>query len=183
MTTATLSDAQVLTGTWAVDPVLSRVGFAVKQMAIANTRGEFREFEGMIEIGEDLESSRAYGTVRAASVYTNQGQRDEHLRSADFFDVANHAELRFESKRIEAIDDGTFRIIGELEMHGVTHELELEAEVIGSGEGMSGEERLGLEVRGTLDRRDYGMSLNAALNAVIAEKVKLELDIAAVKQD
>jgi polyisoprenoid-binding protein YceI len=186
MTTVTITRTAIPTGTWQIDPVHSKVGFAVKHMGVATVRGEFREFEGAIEVGEDLESSHARGTVKAASVDTNQDQRDEHLRSADFFDVASHPELRFESKRIEAVDDETLRIVGELTMNGVTRELELAAEVLGTGLGASDEERIGLEATGELSRRDYGMRFNAALgsgNAVVADKVKLVLDIAAVKQD
>ena len=104
MTTATLTRTAIPTGTWTIDPVHSKVGFAVKHMGVATVRGEFREFEGTIEFGEDLDSSRVYGTVKSASVYTGQEQRDEHLRSADFFDAGTHPELRFESTRIEAID-------------------------------------------------------------------------------
>ena len=185
MTTATLPRTTIPTGTWQVDPVHSKVGFAVKHMGVATVRGEFRKFEGTIEIGEDLESTRAYGTVEAASVSTNEAQRDEHLRSADFFDAEQHGELRFESKRIEQVDDETLRIVGDLSLNGVTRELELEAEVVGTGLGASDEQRLGLEVTGRLSRRDYGMRFDAALgtgNAVVGDKVKLELDIAAVKQ-
>ena len=186
MTTATMTRTAIPTGTWAIDPVHSKVGFAVKHMGVATVRGEFREFEGTIEVGEDLESSRVQGVVKAASVYTNQEQRDEHLRSADFFDAEVHPELRFESTRIEAIDEETLRIVGQLTLNGATRELELEADVLGTGLGASDEERLGLEVTGQLSRRDYGMRFNAALgsgNAVVADKVKLELDLAAVKQD
>ena len=182
----TITRTGIPTGTWSVDPVHSKVGFAVKHMGVATVRGEFREFEGTLEIGDDLESARAHGTVKAASVDTNQEQRDEHLRSADFFDAKNHPELRFESKRIEALDDETLRIVGELTMNGVTRELELHAEIIGAGRGAADEERVGLEVTGQLSRRDYGIRFNAALgsgNAVVADKVRLELDIAAVKQD
>jgi polyisoprenoid-binding protein YceI len=185
MATATLPHTTVPTGTWKVDPVHSKVGFAVKHMGVATVRGEFREFEGTIEIGEDLESSRAYGTVKAASVNTNEAQRDEHLRSADFFDAESHGELRFESKRIEQVDEETLRVVGDLTLNGVTRELELEAEVLGTGLGASDEERLGLEVTGRLSRRDHGMRFNAALgsgNAVVGDKVKLELDLAAVKE-
>ena len=186
MATATSTRTQVPAGTWTIDPVHSKVGFAVKHMGVATVRGEFREFGGTIEIGEDPESSRAHGTVKAASVNTNQEQRDEHLRSADFFDAEAHPELRFESTRIEAIDEETLHIVGELTLNGVTRELELKGEVLGTGLGASDEERIGLEVTGQLSRRDYGMRFNAALgsgNAVVADKVKLELDIAAVKQD
>lgn len=185
-TAAPTTGTAIRTGTWAIDPVHSNVGFAVKHMGVATVRGEFRDFEGKIEIGEDLETSRAYGTVEAASVDTGQEQRDEHLRSADFFDVASHPKLRFESRRIEVVDDETLRIFGELELNGVNREIELEAEVLGTGEGASGEERLGLEVTAQLSRRDFGMRFNAALgsgNAVVADKVKLELDLAAVRDE
>ena len=91
------------TGTWTIDPVHSKVGFAVKHMGVATVRGEFREFEGTIEIGEDLDSSRAYGTVKAASVNTNQEQRDEHLRSAGLLrrrgSPRSFASSRLESRR------------------------------------------------------------------------------------
>ena len=184
--TTTATRTPVPTGTWAIDPVHSKVGFAVKHMGVSTVRGEFREFEGSIEIGEDLESSRAYGSVQAASVDTNQAQRDEHLRSADFFGAESNPELRFDSKRIEAIDEETLRIAGELTMNGVTREIELEAEVLGSGLGAEDEERLGIEASAKLSRRDFGMKFDAALgsgNAVVSDKVKLALDIAAIKQD
>lgn len=186
MPTATLTRTAVPTGTWTIDPIHSKIGFAVKHMGVATVRGEFREFEGTIEIRNDIESSRAYGTVKAASVNTNNEQRDEHLRSPDFFDAEAHPELRFESNRIEAIDEATLRIVGDLTLNGVTRELELEAEILGTGLGASDEERIGLEATGQLSRRDYEMRFNAALgsgNAVVADKVKLELDIAAVKED
>jgi polyisoprenoid-binding protein YceI len=185
-TAPTITRTGIPTGTWTVDPVHSKVGFAVKHMGVSTVRGEFRDFEGTIEIGEDLESSRIHGAVRAASVDTGQEQRDEHLRSPDFFDAGNHPELRFESQRIEVEDDETLRISGELTMNGVTRELELEAELVGAGLGAGDEERLGFEVTGRLSRRDYNMKFNAALgsgNAVVSDKVRLALDIAAVKQD
>lgn len=186
MSTATLARTPIPTGTWVVDPAHSKLGFAVKHMGVATVRGEFREFEGTIEVGDDLESSRAHGVVKAASVNTNQDQRDEHLRSPDFFDVAANPELRFESTRIESVDEDSLRVVGELTMNGVTREVELEGEVLGIGLGASDEERLGLELTGQVSRREFGMRFDAALgsgNAVVADKVKLALDIAAVKQD
>ena len=94
--------AVVPAGTWTVDPAHSSVGFAVKHMGIATVRGEFTEFEGTLEIADDLSSAKAYGTVKAASVDTNEPQRDAHLRSADFFDADTHPELAFESTSIQA---------------------------------------------------------------------------------
>ena len=184
-TTLTPIRTSVPTGTWTVDSAHSKVGFAVKHMGVATVRGEFREFEGTLELSEDLSSARAYGTVKAASVDTNQPQRDEHLRSPDFFDAETYPELSFESTAIEPIDEDTFRIVGDLTLHGVTGEVELEAELGGTEIGPQGEERIGLEVTGQLSRRDYEMRFNAALgsgNAVVADKVKLNLDIAAIRQ-
>jgi polyisoprenoid-binding protein YceI len=175
----------VPTGTWVVDPSHSKVGFAVKHMGIATVRGEFTQFEGVLEIGDDLATAQARGTVKAASVDTNESQRDAHLRSPDFFDADTHPELSFQSTRIEAVDDETFRITGDLTLHGVTNELVLTAEVNGVDVDPYGNEKVGLEVTGHLSRGDYGMKFNQALgsgNMLVADKVKLTLDISAAKQ-
>ncbi len=179
------STTAIPTGTWNVDPAHSKIGFAVKHMGIATVRGDFTEFEGTLEIGEDLSTAKAYGTVKAASVDTNEPQRDEHLRSPDFFDVAQFPELRFESTEIEALDEDEFRITGQLTIHGVTDEIVLHAEIQGTDTDPWGNERVGLEVTGQLSRADYGMKFNQALgsgNMLVADKVKLALDISAVKQ-
>lgn len=174
----------VPTGTWTIDPAHSKVGFAVKHMGIATVRGEFGEFEGTLEIGDDLSSAKAYGTVKTQSVDTSEAQRDEHLRSPDFFDAAQYPELTFESTSIEALDDDEFRITGNLTIHGVTNEIVLHAEAQGTDTDPWGNERIGLEVTGQLSRGDYDMKFNQALgsgNMLVADKVKLALDISAVK--
>jgi polyisoprenoid-binding protein YceI len=184
MSTSTSTTA-IPTGTWSVDPAHSKVGFAVKHMGIATVRGEFTEFEGTLEIGEDLSSSKVYGTVKAESVDTNEPQRDDHLRSPDFFDVANSPELRFESTGIEVLDDDEFRITGKLTIHGITNDIVLHAEVDGTDIDPWGNERVGLEVTGQLSRADYDMKFNQVLgsgNLLVADKVGLALDISAVKQ-
>ena len=170
-------------GVWRVDPAHSKVGFAVKHMGVATVRGEFGEFEGSLEIGDDLATSKAFGTVKTASVDTNQEARDEHLRSADFFEVDKYPEISFSSTRIEQVDDETVKITGDLTLHGETHPIELEAELGGVEVGPEGEKRTGLEVTGSLARSDWEMKFNAALgsgNVVVSDKVKLTLDIAAV---
>ena len=182
---STTTATAIPTGTWTVDPAHSQVGFAVKHMGIANVRGEFTEFEGTLEIADDLSSAKAYGTVNAQSVDTNEPQRDDHLRSPDFFDVAEFPELRFESTSIEALDDEEFRITGKLTIHGVTNDIVLHADLQGTDIDPWGNERVGLEVTGQLSRGDYGMKFNQALgsgNMLVADKVKLALDISAVKQ-
>ncbi len=175
----------VPTGTWSVDTAHSKVGFAVKHMGIATVRGEFGEFEGTLEIGEDLSTARAYGTVKATTVDTNQPQRDEHLRSPDFFDAAQYPEIKFESTSIAASGPDSFRITGNLTLHGETREIVLDAEVEGTEtDPNTGADRVGLEVTGQISRGEFGMKFNAALasgNMLVGDKVKLALDIAAVK--
>jgi polyisoprenoid-binding protein YceI len=183
MSTYTPSATIIPTGTWTVDPAHSKVGFAVKHMGIATVRGEFTEFEGVLDITDAGVTAR--GTVKAASVDTNEPQRDAHLRSPDFFDAETYPELTFRSTRIEAVDDETFRITGQLTLHGVTNELVLTAEVNGTDVDPYGNEKAGLEVTGQLSRGDYDMKFNQALgsgNMLVADKVKLNLDISAVKQ-
>jgi polyisoprenoid-binding protein YceI len=154
-------------------------------MGLATVRGVFTEFDGFIEIGEDLSTARAYGTVNVESLDTNEPQRDEHLRSPDFFDVAAYPELRFESTSITPLDEQTFRITGRLTVHGVTNEIVLHAEVQGTDVDPWGNERVGLEVSGQLSRTNYGMRFNQTLvsgNILVGDKVSLTLDISAVRQ-
>ena len=172
------------TGTWVVDPVHSRVGFAVKHLGISTVRGEFKEFEGTLEIGEDLPTSRAYGTVKVASIDTRETDRDDHLRSPDFFDAAQFPEIAFESTKIEPLDEEEFRVTGRLTIHGVSNEIVLHAEVGGTEPDPWGNERIGLEVMGRLSRSDYGMKLQQTLgsgNLVVGDKVTLALDLSATK--
>jgi polyisoprenoid-binding protein YceI len=185
MSNASATSTIVPTGTWTVDRAHSNVGFAVKHMGIATVRGEFGEFDGTLEIGDDLSTAKAHGTVKAASVDTSEAQRDDHLRSPDFFDAEQHPELSFESTQIEALDNEEFRITGKLTIHGITQEIVLHADYQGTDVDPWGNQRVGLEVTGQLSRGDYGMKFNQALgsgNMLVGDKVKLELDISAVKQ-
>jgi polyisoprenoid-binding protein YceI len=183
---ATAPTTLIPTGTWSVDPVHSKVGFAVKHMGIATVRGEFKEFSGTLEIREDLSKSRMYGTVKTASVDTNDAGRDNHLRSPDFFDAEANPEITFESTRIEPINEKTLRVTGNLTMNGVTKEITLDAQVLGVDVDPWGNQRVGLEVSGELSRGDFGMTFNQAMgsgNMLVGDKVRLALDISAVKQD
>jgi polyisoprenoid-binding protein YceI len=169
------------TGTWAVDPAHSSVEFRVKHMGIATVRGSFTAFEGTL----DLAAGQAHGTVESASVDTNEPQRDEHLRSPDFFNAAEHPRLSFRSTAIAPAGDDEFVITGELTLNGITREISLDATFQGTDVDPWGNERVGLEVRGSLNRSDYGMKFNQALgsgNVLVSDKVKLLLDISAVKQ-
>jgi polyisoprenoid-binding protein YceI len=175
----------VPTGTWNVDPIHSRVGFSVRHLGIATVRGTFKEFEGTLEVGEDLSSARARGTVKPASIDTHDASRDDHLRSADFFDVENYPEIAFASTSIEVTGAGEWKVVGDLTIRGVTKEIELDAEVGGTENDPWGNERIGLEASGQISRSDFGMKFNIALgsgNVVVSDKVKVILDISAVKQ-
>ncbi len=172
------------TGTWAVDPAHSSVEFSAKHLGIATVRGVFNEFEGTFEVGEDG-SAKARGTVQVVSIDTNEDQRDNHLRSEDFFHAEVHPKLSFESTEIRPVEENAFLIHGDLTMRGVTRPIVLEAELQGSEVDPWGNERVGLEVRGQLNRRDWNMTFNQALgsgNLLVGEKVTLNLDISAVKQ-
>ncbi len=180
MSTATIAP----TGTWTIDSTHSRVGFAVKHLGIATVRGVFSDFEGTLEIGDDLTSAKAYGKVRTASVNTSEAGRDDHLRNADFFDVENHPEITFESTSIEAIDEDSLKIIGNLTIKDTTNEVELLAEFGGTEVDPWGNDRVGLEAVGKISRNDFGIRFNMALgsgNVAVGDKVTLNLDISAVK--
>jgi polyisoprenoid-binding protein YceI len=166
---------QLPTGTWHVDPAHSRIEFAARQLGISTVRGAFREFEGTL----DLDEGRADGTVKTASLDTNNNRRDEHLRSPDFFQVEEHPELRFESTEIHPLGDDTFEIEGDLTIRGVTNPIVLQAELQGYEIDPSGNERIAVEATAKLDRSDWGMTYAPV---VISERVKLRLAVAAVKQ-
>ena len=173
----------VPTGTWNVDPSHSEVGFQVKHMGIATVKGKFKEFQGSLTIAEDG-TATASGTVQVASVDTNEAQRDEHLRSPDFFDAATHEQITFQSTSIEAVDEETFKINGDITIHGITKPITLEAIVEGSDVDPWGNTRVGLTVTGQINRSDFEMKFNQALgsgNMLVSDKVKLTLDISAVK--
>jgi polyisoprenoid-binding protein YceI len=183
MTTSTAT--AVPAGTYSIDPVHSRVGFAVRHLGIATVRGHFGSFEGNFEIGDELNSAKVYGSVEAASVDTQEQQRDEHLRSADFFDVERFPRIEFESKQIRPLGEDSFEIVGDLTMHGVTREISLSAEILGTESDPWGNERVGVEARGELNRKDYGMTFNQVLgsgNVLVSDKVKLVLEASVVKQ-
>ena len=185
MTTSATTSTLIPVGTWVVDQAHSKAGFAVKHLGVSTVRGEFREFEGTIEVGKSLEDARAYGTAKVESIDTGVADRDAHLRSPDFFDAEKNPEIRFESKRFEVTGEDTFKVVGDLTMNGVTREVELEAEVTGVGENMEGKQVLGIEANGVVSRKDFQMKFNAVLgsgNAVVADKVKLQLDLEAVKK-
>jgi polyisoprenoid-binding protein YceI len=183
MTPATATTA-VPTGTWNIDPAHSTVEFQVKHLGIATVKGYFSQFEGVLEVGDAGVPAKAYGSVKVESVETREEQRDAHLRSPDFFDAENHPELTFAATAIEPVDDETFRVTGDLSIHGVTQPVTFDAELQGVEQDPWGNERFAVEVTGQIKRSEFGMTFNQALgsgNMLVSDKVKINLDISAVK--
>jgi polyisoprenoid-binding protein YceI len=184
MSATTTTITAIPTGTWNVDPSHSSVEFRVKHLGISTVRGSFREFDGTLEIGDDIASTKATGNLKAASIDTGEAKRDEHLRSPDFFDAEQYPEITFQSTSIEVIDADEFHVTGDLTMHGITKPITLHAEVTGTEEDPWGNTRVGLEVQGELSRGDWGMTFNQALgsgNMMVSDKVRINAEISAVK--
>ena len=176
---------RVPAGAWDVDPVHSSAAFEVKHMMIATVRGHFREFGGRLDAAEeDPANSVVTGWAKVASIDTGNAERDAHLRSADFFDAERHPEIRFASTRIQHVEGGDYRVSGELTIKGVTREVEMTATVEGTAEDPWGNERVGISVRGTIDRTDFGLTWQQRLQAgglLVGEKVNILLDVSAVR--
>ena len=182
--TSTATQVTIPTGTWKVDPVHSSVEFQVKHLGIATVKGQFKEFDGALEV--DADGVRAHGKVNVASVDTREPQRDGHLRSPDFFDVDSYPEIRFESTSFRQLDEDTFEVLGDFTIRDVTRPLKLDVTLEGTETDHQGNPRVGLAASGQINRSDYGMKFNMALgsgNVVVGEKVKIQLDISAVKVD
>ncbi|MBI2684422.1 MAG: YceI family protein [Actinobacteria bacterium] len=181
MSTAT-AHTIVPTGTWNIDPSHSTIGFSVKHMVIATVRGRFEQFAGSVQADDDG-SIAIDGTIQTASVNTNEPQRDEHLRSADFFDAGNSPEIVFASTGTTGRGP-EFAITGDITIRGVTRPIELAAEVLGEGTDPWGNPRVALEAKGELNRKDFGLNWNQVLETgglLVSEKVKISLDLSLVR--
>jgi polyisoprenoid-binding protein YceI len=175
---------RVPTGTWHVDPAHSSIEFEIKHMMIATVRGRFTEFEGTVVAAEDIADSRAYGLVKTASIDTNDRSRDEHLRSPDFFDVERYPEIRFESTRIQPAGGRGYDVFGRLTIKDVTREVQLESTVEGADRDPWGNDRVGIRARGTINRKDFGLTWQRALESggfLVGEDVRLLIDLSAVR--
>jgi polyisoprenoid-binding protein YceI len=178
----TATQTPLPTGTWKVDPVHSSVEFQVKHLGIATVKGQFKDFEGTLEVTP--EGVNAHGSAKVASVDTREPQRDAHLRSADFFDEENNPEITFKSSNVRPVDEDTFEIEGDFSIHGITRPLKLTATLEGTETDHEGNPRVGVSATAQINRSDYEMKFNMALgsgNVVVGDKVKVLLDISAVK--
>jgi polyisoprenoid-binding protein YceI len=167
---------------WTVDPVHSHVGFSVRHMMVTTVRGTFTSFRGTLEIDpDDFTRSRVTGEIDTASVDTKNADRDNHLRTNEFFDVANHPKITFTSTRIERKDEA-YVVHGDLTIRGVTHPVALDVEYAGTSKNSYGQTVAGLSATGTINRREFGVQFNALLETggvAVSDKVKLEIEVQA----
>jgi polyisoprenoid-binding protein YceI len=170
---------------WALDPSHSSVDFSVRHMMIANVKGTFHNFTADIEADPtDLTSATIEFSVETASVDTRNKDRDAHLVSADFFDAENHPAMTFHSTNIEKSDEGEYNVTGDLSLRGVTKQETFIVTFEGQGKDPWGNEKVGFSAEGTLNRSDYGLVWNAALETggvLVGDKVKINLQIQAAK--
>ena len=169
-------------GTWSIDPTHSAVSFTVRHLMISKVRGSFQKFAGTITIDADVAKSTVEATVDVTSVSTNDETRDNHLRTNDFFDVANHPTWTLKSTGLRP-DGDDWTLTADLTVRGVTKSVEFEVEFEGATTDPWGNRRLGFSAEAEINRKDWGVEYNAPLEAggvLIGEKVKLSLDIEAV---
>jgi polyisoprenoid-binding protein YceI len=183
-TTATpRSHATPSTSTWTVDPAHTDILFSAKHMMVTTVRGTFREVEGTLSLDES-EPTRSSATIRVAtgSLDTANQQRDGHLRSADFFDAENHPWLEFRSTTIEHVRGDDYRITGDLTIRETTRPITFDATLLGFYTGMQGQRRVGIAARTKINRKDWGLNWNVALEAggwLVGEDIKIEVEVAA----
>ena len=184
MTTATEIPGFV-TGTWNIDPAHSDVSFTVRHMMVSKVRGRFSRVSGEIVTAENPLESAVTATIDMNSIDTNNAQRDEHIRSADFFETAKHPTMTFRSAGLRA-DGEDFVLDGELNLHGVTQPVTLKVELGGFGPDAlnpAGGTRVGFSASGEINRRDFGIDLTMPMDGggvVVGDKVQVTLEIEAV---
>ncbi|MEU6945914.1 YceI family protein [Streptomyces sp. NPDC046316] len=174
-----------LTGEYAIDPAHSSIGFTVRHAMVTNVRGSFAEHEGTLRLdGSDPGASAASIDVRIASIDTGIGDRDNHLRSGDFFDAEQFPLMTFRSTEAEQLGGDKYRVTGDLTIKDVTKPLSIDLEFNGTATDVYGNERVGFEGSAEILRSDWGLTWNAALETggvMVSDKVKLNFDISAIK--
>lgn len=175
-----------LAGTYMIDPAHTTIGFSVRHLGINDVPGRFNEFSGTIEYNpENITASSVTFTAKAASIDTGIKQRDNHLRSADFFDVARFPDITFKSARIEKKGNNELIAHGDFTLHGVTKQIAIPFKLYGTIKDQRGNTRFGVEARLTINRQDYGVSYGGALDTgalVVGNDVNIVLLVEAVKQ-
>lgn len=172
---------------WVLDPTHSEVNFKVKHLVISTISGHFRSFDGTVASSDerDFESAKVAFSVEVSSIDTNQQQRDDHLRSADFFDVESYPSISFVSTSVKSMGNDEFIIEGDLTIKDVTKAVELNAEYGGSVTDAYGNFKVGFEVTGKIDRKDFGLVWNAVTEAgsvVVGDRINIHASVQFIKQ-
>jgi polyisoprenoid-binding protein YceI len=174
--------------TWQIDPTHSAVEFAVKHMMFTTVRGRFKDVKGTIEVDEqNPDRSTVNVEIAAASIDTGVADRDAHLRSADFLDVENHPTITFRSKRVEGAmkkEGDAFKVVGDLTIRGKAIEVTLDSVYLGTGKDPWGNIKAGAEASAKIDRREWGLTWNQALETggiLVANDIRIEIQVQAVK--
>jgi polyisoprenoid-binding protein YceI len=167
-----------------IDSVHSHVGFSVKHMMVSTVRGQFRKFDGKIRLDADNFAKSSFeGEIDVASIDTGNSDRDNHLRTNDFFDAPNHPKITFKSTNIVARGGNEYLVHGDLTIRGVTKPVALDVEFSGTAKNPYGKTVAGLSASAVVNRKDFGVNFNAILETggvAVGEKVKLELELEAV---
>ncbi|MGB9376916.1 MAG: YceI family protein [Mycobacteriales bacterium] len=182
MTTATTTVPTFVTGTWAIDATHSDVSFIVRHMMVSKVRGNFTSFSGEIVTADNLTDSAVTATVDLTSINTGNDQRDNHIRSADFFEVEKYPTMTYRSTEVRLAGDG-YVVDGELSLHGVTRPVELALELNGFGPDPYGGTRAGFSATATINRSDFGIDISMPLDGggvVVSDKIQIVLEIEAV---
>jgi polyisoprenoid-binding protein YceI len=174
-----------ITGDYVLDVAHSRLGFVARHAMVTKVRGAFNDFEGTAHLdGDDPTKSSASVSIAVASVDTRQPQRDDHLRTNDFFDAATYPKITFVSTSVQKLSEETFRMTGELTIKNVTRPVSVDFEYSGSATDPYGNQRVGFEGSTVINRKDFGVNFNAVLEAggvMVSEKITLEFEISAIK--
>ncbi len=183
--TSTLSGTGLAAGTYTIDPSHSRIGFVARHAMVTKVRGSFNEVDATIEVdADDITRSSARVALKSASIDTRSEQRDGHLRSNDFLDVENHPEITFTSTDVQWLGEDVVRVTGDLTIKGTTRPVAIDFTYEGAAVDPFGNLRVGFEGSVVINRKDWGVNWNAALEAggvLVSEKITLEFEISAIK--
>ena len=172
-------------GTYVLDPSHTRIGFVARHLMVTKVRGSFHEFEGSITIGEDAASSTAQATIQTASIDTGTPDRDKHLVSGDFLEVEKFPTITFANAKVVSQKNTDFTVTGDLTIKGVTREVTLDVELDGVAKDPWGNEKLAVTAKTEIDREDFGITWNVALESggvLVSKKVTLEIEAQAARQ-
>jgi polyisoprenoid-binding protein YceI len=174
-----------IAGDYTLDVTHTRLGFSARHAMVTTVRGQFGEFEGSAHVDTaNPAASSAKVVIKTAGIDTGNADRDGHLRSADFFDVETYPEITFEATDVARVDAVTWRLTGDLTIKGVSKPVSIDFESTGSARDPFGNLRVGFEGSTTINRKDWGLTWNAALETggvLVSEKIKLEFDVSAIR--